>query len=198
VVADPKTRARTKAFGTFWDVGGRGGVVCGRVASTQPREGAEPTEGRPKEHRDAGLSAEKVAELLGVCKDSVEVLAGQGRLKAEGDPDARRCALDSVLSMQAEGLIRGCSRRPGTKTESARQDRDAPALQYQRRREAVQRAEHWEIVVERIEAVEAERIEKANREFLEELWESNAAEMRAMEEDRLRWMPLGKGWRGTG
>lgn len=59
-------------------------------------------------------------------------------------------------------------------------------------------------MVGRIKAMEAERIEKANRELLEELRESNAAaemriaEMRAMEEGRLRWMLLGKGWRGTG
>lgn len=95
-------------------------MVRGRVASTQPRKGAERTEGRPKVHRDAGLSAKKAAELLGVCKDSVEVLVGQGRLKAEGDPDARRCALDSVLSMQAEGLIRGMLEEAGDENPSRR------------------------------------------------------------------------------
>ena len=151
-------------------------------------------EGEPKGRRESGLSAEKAAEMLGVSTTRVEILAAQGRLKEGREPDAPRYDLDSVLSMQAEDLIRGMLAQAGGKDPKLREKIETlAALQYQRGREAADRAEHWEML-ERMDTL-VERTEKATREYLEEVREMNAAaesrmaEMRAMEEGLLRRMP---------
>jgi hypothetical protein len=114
---------------------------------------AKAKSGEPK----AGeLSAEKAAKILGVDEKRVEILAGQGRLIQVGTPQDPRYDLDSVLSMQAEHLIREMLEEAGDMRPELREKIDTLALlQYQRGREAAQRADLWE-VVERIEKVGAD------------------------------------------
>jgi hypothetical protein len=157
------------------------------------------TEAKSGEHKGGGLSAEKAAKMLGISAERVEILAGQGRLRSADTQEGTRYDLDSVLSMQAENLIREMLEEAGGKHPNLREKIDTLAmLQYQRGREGAQRSEHWEIV-ERLEEVGA----KLGRR-IEELQEMNDAaerrmeEMRAMTEGRLRHMPSGEGRRRTG
>ena len=154
------------------------------------------------------LSLKKAAEMLGMDEDKVKILASQGRLKDAETQEGTRYDLDSVLSMQAENLIREMHEEAGDKLPKLRGKIDTLAmLQYQRGREGKQRAEHWEIL-ERIEKLSAEngvyferRIAKmeemndaAERRSAELQEMNNAAErrleeMRALVEGRLRRMP---------
>jgi hypothetical protein len=158
------------------------------------------TEAKSGMQRDTGLSLEKAAKMLGVSTARVKILAGQGRIKEGGDPDAPRYDLDSVLSMQAEDLIREMLEGAGEKNPKLREQIETLAgLQYQRGREAADRSEHWEIV-ERMEKVneDSERqvadMQKILDEFLQmdKAAERRMEEMRAMEEGRLRRMPPGE------
>lgn len=123
--------------------------------------------------------------MLGVSASRVAILAGQGRLKARGETDETRYDLDSVLSMQAEDLIREMLEEAGDENPKLREKVETlAAVQYQRGREASQRAEHWEML---------ERIEKADKKI-----EAQLAEMHAMEEGQLRRMSPKEGERETG
>jgi predicted transcriptional regulator len=140
---------------------------------------------RPKGCRDTGLSPEEAAKMLGVSASRVAILAGQGRLKARGETDETRYDLDSVLSMQAEDLIREMLEEAGDENPKLREKVETlAAVQYQRGREASQRAEHWEML---------ERIEKADKKI-----EAQLAEMHAMEEGQLCRMSPKEGERETG
>jgi hypothetical protein len=168
------------------------------------------TEGKSGEPKGGGLSLEKAAKMLGISKERVEILAGQGRLKSAETKEGTRYDLDSVLSMQAENLIREMLEEAGDKRRELQAKIDTLAvLQYQRGREGAQRAEHWEIL-KGIEKANAEA--KADREHhIAQLQEMNEAseqrleemralveEMRAIAEGRLRHMPSGGGRRETG
>jgi hypothetical protein len=153
------------------------------------------TEAKSGEPKAGELSAKKAAKILGVDEKRVEILAGQGRLIQVGTPQDPRYDLDSVLSMQVEHLIRDMLEETGDKRPDLREKIDTLAmLQYQRGREAAQRADLWE-VVERIEKVSAET--KADREHhIAQLQEMNEAaerrleEMRALVEGRLQHIPF--------
>src|SRR5215210_2563826 len=113
-------------------------------------------EARSGEHKGGGLSLEKAAKMLGVDEKRVEILAEQGRLRTADTPEGPRYDLDSVLSMQAENLIREMLEKAGDERPELQAKIDTLAmLQFQRGREGTQRAEHWEIL---------RSIEKANAE----------------------------------
>jgi hypothetical protein len=161
-------------------------------------------EAKSGEHKSVGLSLETAAEMLGIDAARVKILAGQGRLRTTGPQDAPRYDLDSVLSMQAENLIREMLEEAGDKRPELRAKIDTLAmLQYQRGREGTQRAEHWEIL-ERIEKVNPEanaNTERQNAELQEmnDAAERRLEEMRAMEEGVLRRLePQGRSRRETG
>jgi hypothetical protein len=98
------------------------------------------TEAKPEDHKGSGLSLKEAAEMLGLGAARVKILASQGRLRQGGTEDSPRYDLDSVLSMQAENLIREMLEEAGDKQPGLRAKIDTLALlQYQRGREGAHR-----------------------------------------------------------
>jgi flagellar biosynthesis/type III secretory pathway protein FliH len=102
------------------------------VAEDAVREARE-AEASAGEHKDGGLSLEKVAKMLDISEDKVKILAGQGRLRKADTQEDECYDFESVFFMQAENLIREMQEEAGDKHPKLREKIDTLALlQYQR------------------------------------------------------------------